>query len=169
MQKPRVIVVMGVSGSGKSTVGALLAERNHGLFHDADDYHPPANIAKMAAGIPLTDEDRRPWLERLRLQVIDPAPPDKLTILACSALKKNYRELLGIHSEDVRLVYLQGSPETLALRLEHRTGHYMKPSMLESQLAALEEPHENEALIVGIEPHVDEITRVIESALGLKP
>jgi gluconokinase len=167
MQEPRVVVVMGVAGSGKSTVGALLAARNNGCFHDADEFHPPANIAKMASGVPLTDADRLPWLQRLRREVIDATPADQFCVLACSALKKIYRQQLGIGSDKVALVYLKGTAERLAERLGNRTGHYMKAAMLESQLATLEEPSAEEGFTVGIDPPVLDIVISIERGLGL--
>ena len=157
---------MGVAGCGKSTVGALLASRNGGRFHDADDFHPPANIAKMATGIPLDDSDRAPWLARLRKEVIDAAPADGFSVLACSALKKSYREQLGIGTSGVVLVYLKGDAATLAARLAGRAGHFMKSGMLESQLATLEEPSADEGITIGIEASVGETVTAIESALG---
>ncbi|MES2923868.1 MAG: gluconokinase [Verrucomicrobiota bacterium] len=168
MEKPRVVVVMGVAGSGKSTVGALLASRNGGSFHDADDFHPPANIAKMAAGVPLDDNDRAPWLVRMREEVIDAAPAGGLSVLACSALKKIYREQLGMGTSSVALVYLKGGADTLTSRLAARPNHYMKAGMLESQLAILEEPLPAEGFTVGIESPVEEIVAAIEAALGLR-
>jgi gluconokinase len=167
MQKPRVIVVMGVAGSGKSTVGALLAQRNDGEFYDADDFHPPANISKMASGTPLDDVDRSPWLARLRREVVDATPAGGLSVLACSALKKAYREQLGIGNSGVALVYLKGDSTTLAERIGKRSGHYMLPNMLASQLATLEEPRPDEGLILSIEPDVEEIVENIEKHLGL--
>jgi len=167
MEKLRVVVVMGVAGCGKSTVGALLASRHGGIFHDADDFHPPGNIAKMASGTPLDDLDRAPWLERLRKEVIDAAPSGGLSVLACSALKKIYRERLGVGTTGVALVYLKGDAATLANRLAARPGHYMKAGMLESQLAILEEPLAAEGITVGIDPPVAEIVLAIESALDL--
>lgn len=168
MQKPRVAIVMGVSGSGKSTIGTLLAARNNGQFFDADDFHPPANIAKMAAGMPLDDTDRSPWLARLREEVIDASPPAKISVLACSALKRTYRVQLGVGMPGVALIYLHGSPAVLAERLQNRAGHYMKASMLESQLATLQEPQLSEGLVIGIELSVEEIVTAIENALGLR-
>jgi gluconokinase len=168
MEKPRVIIVMGVAGSGKSTVGSLLASANGGRFFDGDDFHPPANIAKMAAGLPLDDADRAPWLERLRKEVVDAAPAGGISVLACSALKKIYRDQLGIGAPDIALVYLQGSPPLLANRLGKRAGHFMKPGMLESQLAALEEPSPEEGVTTGINAPVEEIVASIEADLGLK-
>jgi gluconokinase len=167
MEKLRVVVLMGVAGCGKSTIGALLAARHGGAFHDADDFHPAANIAKMASGTPLDDLDRAPWLERLRVEVIDAAPAGGLSVLACSALKKIYRERLGVGASGVALVYLKGDPATLTYRLTTRPGHYMQAVMLESQLAILEEPSPAEGVSVGIDPPVAEILAAIESALGL--
>ncbi len=159
---------MGVAGSGKTTVGLLLALRNEGKFHDADDFHPPANIAKMAAGTPLDDADRTPWLERLRSEVVDATPADGFTVLACSALRQSYREMLGIGSSGVALAYLHGETEMLASRLASRAGHYMKAGMLESQLSALEAPSADEGVTVGIEASPEEIVTAIETALGLR-
>jgi gluconokinase len=168
MEKPRVVIVMGVAGSGKSTVGELLASRNGGNFHDADNFHPPENIAKMASGIPLDDADRAPWLARLREEVVDGTPPGKFTVLACSALKRAYRELLGVGTDGVRLVYLKGDSTTLAERIAGRSGHYMKAAMLEGQLATLEEPSPEEGFTVDIALPAGEIVGVIETALGLR-
>lgn len=167
MEKPRVVIVMGVAGSGKSTVGALLASRNGGTFHDADDFHPPANVAKMASGTPLDDADRAPWLARLRKEVIDATPAGNFSVLACSALKRIYREQLGVGTRGVMLIYLKGSPATLAERLAGRSGHYMKPGMLNSQLATLEEPGPDEGLTVEINGSPVEIAAAIETAPGL--
>lgn len=167
MKRPRVVVMMGVAGSGKSTIGALLASRNGGRFHDADDLHLPANIAKMAAGLPLNDRDRAPWLERLRREIIDSAPAGGLAVLACSALKKIYREHLGVGTSGVALVYLKGDAATLAARLAARRGHYMKADMLDSQLAILEEPLPAEGFSVAIDPPVEEIVAAIEMALDM--
>lgn len=167
MKPPRVVIVMGVAGSGKSSVGALLASRDGGRFYDADDFHPAANIAKMAAGIPLDDTDREPWLRRLRKEVVDATPADGFSVLACSALKKIYREKLGVGSGRVVLVYLKGDVATLLARLAGRSGHFMKSAMLDSQLATLEEPAAEEGLTVDIDHPLDEIVSLIESGLGL--
>lgn len=167
MEKPRVVVVMGVSGSGKTTVGVALATKSGGKFFDADDFHSHANIKKMATGHPLNDADRRPWLADLRAKVIDAAPPDALTVLACSALKKSYRKELGIGANGVVLVYLQGSANLLLLRLQHRHGHYMKPEMLASQLATLEAPTPDEGITVSVDQPVEEILAEINRACGL--
>lgn len=156
---------MGVSGSGKTTIGKLLAQRHDGDFFDADDYHPTSNIQKMAAGHPLTDDDRLPWLKALRENVIDPAPQGKLTVLACSALKEFYREILGLNLPDVSTVFLKGEPALLAKRIGGREGHYMKPEMLASQLQSLEAPNPEEAFYVSIVPGPEEIVAEIEAAL----
>jgi gluconokinase len=130
-----IVVVMGVSGSGKSTVGALLAERLGVDFLDADAFHPPENVAKMAAGVPLTDADRRPWLERLNAEL----GKRKDAVLACSALKESYRRTLA-QDIDCRFVHLRGPIELIRARMQHRQHRYMPASLLESQFATLEAP-----------------------------
>ncbi len=162
---PRVVVIMGVAGSGKSTIGELLTSRHGGAFFDADDFHPAANVDKMAQGFPLNDDDRRPWLERLRREVITPAQPGKLSVLACSALKQSYRKILGLNQTDVSTVFLQGDPDILADRISNREGHFMKPGMLTSQLETLEIPSPSEALHIPITLSPEEIVDRIESAL----
>ncbi|QTN31764.1 gluconokinase [Akkermansiaceae bacterium] len=162
---PRVVLIMGVSGSGKTTIARLLASRLGGVFFDADDFHPPGNIAKMAAGIPLDDADRLPWLIRLRDEVIAPAPPDRVTVLACSALKRSYRETLG---QDLATVFLHGDEATLIGRLAARPGHFMRPDMLAGQLAALEPPDESEALRFPATLTPEEITDGIVRAFFLE-
>lgn len=153
---PRVVIVMGVSGSGKSTVGLLLANLLNASFVDADDLHPPENKAKMAAKIPLTDADRLPWLQHLRSHVIDSTTKGHTTVLACSALKSSYRHLLTSNTgPDVRIVFLQGSKDLIAARLAARSGHFMPPDLLTSQFATLEPPSQAEAIIIPIDadPH----------------
>jgi gluconokinase len=135
-----VILVMGVSGSGKTTVGELLARETGWRFIDADDVHPPANIAKMAAGQPLTDEDRAPWLAALRDRINDQLNRQENAIVTCSALKERYRDVLVVDPERVKIVHLHGSPELLRSRISGRSGHFMPATMLDSQLAALEPP-----------------------------
>jgi gluconokinase len=131
-----VIIVMGVSGSGKSTLGALLAERMGAPFLDADEYHPPENVAKMAAGMPLTDADRAPWLARLNGEL----RKKEKAVLACSALKDAYRRALSQGLADCRFVHLRGSIELIRARLQERRHRYMPASLLESQFATLEPP-----------------------------
>jgi carbohydrate kinase (thermoresistant glucokinase family) len=130
-----IIVVMGVTGSGKSTVGALLAGRLGVEFLDADEYHPPQNVAKMSAGIPLEDADRWPWLAQLNAEL----RRRERAVLACSALKESYRRRLG-EGLDVRYVHLRGGPELIGARLAARQHRYMPASLLASQFAALEPP-----------------------------
>lgn len=155
---------MGVTGSGKTTVGQALAESLGWLFCDADDLHPPENVAKMAAGKPLTDVDRWPWLDRIVAALRERANRGESAIVACSALKASYRERLQ-QAGEVRFVYLRGSEATLAARLARREHRYMPAALLPSQLATLEEP--DDALTVDIRLEVDEQVRVIRAGLGL--
>ena len=134
-----IILLMGVSGVGKTTVGQALAKDLGCRFADADDYHPAANIAKMHAGIALTDEDRAPWLEALHQAIVAWLAAGENVVLACSALKAAYRQQLLV-SPEVKLVYLRGSMELITARLASRSGHYMNPHLLRSQFDTLEEP-----------------------------
>ncbi|MEX1829610.1 gluconokinase [Luteibacter sp. CQ10] len=153
-----ITIVMGVSGSGKSTIGEGLAQRLGVPFVDGDHLHPQANRDKMARGLPLDDADRQPWLEAI---VAEMQRHDGL-VLACSALKRRYRDFLRQGRDDVRFVYLRGSRELLADRLAHRSGHFFDPALLDSQLATLEEPSRDEALWVDIgESPADVIEDVI--------
>jgi len=147
-----IVVVMGVSGSGKTTLGRLLAKRFGCTFIDADDHHPAENVAKMAAGVPLEDADRWPWLEQLNRLLRTRAKDAPDTVLACSALKQAYRARLCEGIDDCRLVYLQGSIAQLRARLAERQHRYMPASLLESQFAALEPPAEAIILDVGEPP-----------------
>jgi gluconokinase len=140
---------MGVSGAGKTTVGKLLAAQLPCAFADADDYHSPANVQKMSAGIPLTDADRAPWLEALRRLIACWIAGGETAVLACSALKEKYREHLNLGGE-VCFVYLKVSPAALRDRLRRRRGHFMTEAMLDSQIADLEEPAH--AIIVDGDP-----------------
>ena len=149
----QIIVVMGVSGSGKSTVGRALADQLGCRFYDGDDYHAPENVAKMAAGIPLDDRDRQPWLEGLRRLIDDHLNTGDAAVLACSALKKAYRDLLRAESATshqnesaLLFVYLKGTFEAIESRMQERHHHYMKAEMLHSQFADLEEPDSAEAI-----------------------
>ena len=145
-----IVVLMGVSGSGKTTIGTLLSERTGAVFADADDYHPPANKQKMATGQPLNDEDRQPWLETLNRLMQGWFRDGKSGILACSALKAKYRETLAAGMPDgaVHFVLLDGSPELISERLTARKHEYMNPNLLASQFKTLEPPKEGEALRV---------------------
>lgn len=159
-----MIVMMGVSGSGKTTVGSLLAQELHWNFADADDYHSPANIEKMRRGIPLTDADRAPWLDSLRSLIGSWVSAGKNGVLACSALKQAYREELK--GGQVSFVYLKASREVLTQRLLERRNHYMKESMLTSQLAALQEP--TQAIVVNAEDTPEQLVHEIRQALQLE-
>lgn len=140
MDAATILVLMGVAGSGKTTIGQSLSRKLRWPFFDSDDFHPPENIAKMSRGIPLADEDRWPWLENLRKRMREEIAAGRSAIFACSALKKSYRDFLTGESERVIMVYLKGDPSLLRRRLATRTGHFMKEEMLASQLATLEEP-----------------------------
>lgn len=159
----RFVVLMGVSGVGKTTVGKLLARRLGWDFFDADAFHPEANVEKMRQGIPLTDEDREEWLERLsaligaRLEAGEPA------VLACSALRRTYRAGLKKDRDGIVFVYLRAPREVLEERLGNRKGHYFNPNLLDSQIAILEAPLE--AVVMDAAAPVDEIVRKIELAL----
>ncbi len=135
-----VIVIMGITGVGKTTVGKLLAARCGMTFYDADDHHPAANVEKMRAGIPLQDSDRWPWLDRLNALLREAQQRHKSVVLACSALKVSYRERLNAGCDDVRYVLLSGEKELIRERLSTRKGHYMNPTLLDSQIATLETP-----------------------------
>ena len=160
-----VVLLMGVTGSGKTTVGEKLAAELGWTFSDADDLHPVANKAKMRAGIPLTDDDRWPWLLAVR-QVIEQALRDNRgAIIACSALKAAYRDVLAGGLEPIRFVLLDGDPAVLKARLVQRRHEFMNPALLESQIDTLERPPN--AIVIDIEPPLDEQVRRIRRALGV--
>ena len=141
---PQALVIMGVSSSGKSTIGQALGQRLGWRFEDGDSFHPPANVAKMSAGHPLTDEDRWPWLQAIADEIGRCRAAGEHIIIACSALKKAYRAILVGGHDDVRMVYLSGSKELIGDRMSHREGHFMPPGLLASQFATLEPPTPDE-------------------------
>jgi gluconokinase len=157
--KTRFFIVMGVSGSGKTEVGSSLAQHLGWDFYDADDFHPADNVAKMAAGIPLDDSDRAPWLASLHELISTSLKKDQPGVLACSALKERYRQQLLAGNDDVQLVYLKGSYELIWSRMSARKDHYMKPHMLRSQFETLEEP--DNALVIDVSNSIDGILRDI--------
>ena len=156
---------MGVSGAGKSSVGRALAERLGWKFVDGDDLHPPANVEKMRGAEPLSDEDRAPWLAALRGLIGEHAAASRSLVLACSALKRSYREQLAAPGAEHRFVYLRGSPELIQERLQERAEHYMPAGLMESQFDALEEPAS--ALMVEIDAPVETLVDQIVKQLGL--
>jgi gluconokinase len=160
------LILMGVAGSGKTTVGKALAERLGWDFFDADEAHPPENIAKMAAGVPLTDADRAPWLVKLNNLVGQTLRSGRHPVLACSALKRSYRDMLLQGNEGIKIVYLKGSYELIYSRMINRSDHYMQPGMLRSQLDALEEPID--ALTVDIISPPEEIVDCICQGLKIE-
>lgn len=162
-----VVVLMGVTGSGKTTVGKALASTMGWVFYDADDFHPPANKAKMHAGVPLTDADRWPWLAAIRRAIEDCLLAGRSAVVACSALKATYREALGGGLAGVRFVLLDGPRQLLAERLHARTDHFMNPALLDSQIATLERPAD--ALVVDIALTPAAQVAAIRAALGVQP
>ncbi|PWJ54428.1 gluconate kinase, SKI family [Quadrisphaera granulorum] len=161
----RAVVVMGVAGCGKSTIAGLLAERLGWPLGEADDLHPPANVAKMASGTPLTDDDRWPWLDDVRAW-IDAQPSD--CVLTCSALKRDYRDVLRKAEAQVLFAHLDGTVEQLRARISGRVGHFMPPALLDSQLATLEPLEDDEAgAVLGIAGTPDAIADAVMKALRL--
>lgn len=159
-----IVIVMGVTGCGKTTVGALLANACGWGFHDADDFHPAENVAKMKNGTPLTDKDRRPWLARIHAFLLESERQGKSLVLACSALKQAYRDRLARGCASARFVFLDGDIELIRARLLARQGHYMNPRLLDSQFAILERPRE--ALRLDIARSPAELVRSIRKGLA---
>lgn len=150
MTGPICIVVMGVSGSGKTTIGKYIAQKTTTIFRDGDDLHPPANIQKMSEGIPLNDEDRRPWLQKIGEVAMSSIEQGQSIIIACSALKRKYRDLLRSEIAPIHFIYLDGSYEQILRQMSRREGHFMPESLLKSQFEALEIPAGDETDIVSV-------------------
>ena len=165
---PCALIVMGVSGSGKTTIGKKLAVRMSWRYEDADTFHPPSNVAKMSAGTPLTDEDRWPWLKAIAAEIDRVCAAGGRVVIGCSALRRVYRDLLLHGRNDIRLVYLKGTQALIADRLGRRKGHFMPPGLLTSQFQTLEPPADDEhALTVSIDGPVKSIVDDILRQLAL--
>lgn len=160
-----IVVVMGVSGSGKTTVGRLLAQRLGWVYYEGDEFHSAENIEKMSKGISLDDDDRGPWLARLKEAIDKCADSGSGAVIACSALRREYRRTLGAGVADIRFVYLKGDFEIIGERMKSRDSHYMKANMLESQFSSLEEP--DDAIEIDIRSSPRDIVARIESQLAL--
>ncbi len=161
-----IVVIMGVSGSGKSTVGKLLARELGWIYVEGDDFHPPANIEKMRRGIPLDDNDRWPWLEAIRHRLNEARGRGERLVLACSALKHSYQHYLSqFDPGSIHYVYLKGSEELIRQRLAQRTGHFMNPGLLHSQFDALEPPEEAVPIDIRLPPESQ--VSLIRTKLGL--
>jgi len=163
-ESPCALVVMGVSGSGKSTIADKLAERLGWTYEDGDKFHPASNVAKMSAGHPLTDEDRWPWLQAIAGEIDRVCKAGQHVVIACSALKRAYRDILVHGRDDVRIVYLKGTPKLIGDRLAQRKGHFMPPGLLASQFKTLEPPDASEnpvtvSIDASVETIVDDIVR----------
>ena len=166
-ENPCALVVMGVSGSGKSTIADKLAERLSWTFEDGDRFHPASNVAKMSAGVPLTDEDRWPWLQAIADEIDRVCKAGERAVIACSALKRAYRDILVHGRNDVRIIFLNGTQELIAGRLAARKGHFMPPGLLKSQFATLQPPEANEhpvtvSIDAKVETIIDEIIRQLK-------
>ncbi|KVV54701.1 gluconate kinase [Burkholderia territorii] len=162
-----ILIAMGVSGAGKSRIGEMLAERLSCSYTDGDAFHSAANKEKMHNGIPLTDDDRWPWLRTIRAAIEEKQRAGETAVFTCSSLKRSYRDVLRGTDTDVRFVYLKGSFEVLQERLKTRTGHFFDPSLLKSQLDTLEEPGPDEAIVVSIELTPEQIVDEVMTKIGL--
>jgi gluconokinase len=167
---PCALIVMGVSGSGKSTVADKLAETLGWTYEDGDKFHPASNVAKMAAGHPLTDEDRSPWLGAIAAEIDRACKAGEHVVIACSTLKRAYRDLLVHGRSDVRIIFLNGTQQLIADRLAKRKGHFMPPDLLPSQFRTLEPPAPDEnPVTVSIDASVEAIVTDIIRKLALSP
>jgi gluconokinase len=162
-----IVIIMGVAGSGKTTVGQALAAATGWEFNDADWFHSAAAQEKMSRGEPLTDADRAPWLQTMREAIAQWIQAEKNAILACSALKASYRQILCYNDPQVKLVYLQGSYELIEQRLRDRIGHFMKADLLQSQFNTLEEPTDAEAIYIDISQNLEVIVQQIRNYLNV--
>src|SRR5258706_16268851 len=161
-----VVIVMGVSGSGKTTIGQMLAWSLGWEFHDGDDLHSAANKAKMHAGIALSDEDRAPWLAAIRNLIASIIAAGKNAVVACSALKQSYRDQIVVDPAKLKIVFLKGSEKLIAARIGNRSGHFMNPALLQSQFDTLEEPRD--AIVVDVAAEPEEIVRRIRKEIKEK-
>jgi carbohydrate kinase (thermoresistant glucokinase family) len=160
------IIVMGVSGAGKSTIGTRLARALHSIYLEGDNFHPPQNVAKMHAGTPLTDDDRLPWLKAIAARIAEARNRGESLVVTCAALKRSYRDILADDHSDVGFIFLKGSKDLIAERLEHRKGHFMPPQLLDSQFADLQEPTTAEPVIVApIDAAPDDIVQSLVEKL----
>lgn len=164
---PRVFVIMGVSGSGKSAVGRALAQRFQGGFLDGDYLHPRANVEKMNSGLPLDDDDRLPWLQRINDAIFAMSRTHDKAFIACSALKKSYREIIRRNNPHIIFVYLDGTEELIHNRLLARIGHFFQPAMLASQFASLEVPatDEPDVIAISVEGDIDQVVERVVHAI----
>jgi gluconokinase len=165
--RPQAVILMGVAGSGKTAVGMQVARKLDWIFLDADDFHPPANIEKMKHGIPLNDQDRAPWLQRLHDELQHQMAERHSVILACSALKESYRDVLRDEVSPPTFVYLDVDLETIRDRLQHRSAHFFPKELMESQFAALEKP--KDAIIIDARKPLEAVVDHVIHALGEPP